>query len=254
MTFFKSALSAALLAAIFYSCTQTSPQVKPPSRGEAIVDSAIAYHGGSLYESLDVSFGFRQKEYHVKRKSGRFEYTNTYRDTLGLRVRKLTNDGYTETLDGERVELTDKLTAARSASVNSVVYFALLPGMLNTAAANKAYIGKETIEGADFYKVRVTFSEEGGGEDYEDVFLYWFSTDDYAMDYLAYSYLEEEGGSRFRKAYNRRSVNGLVFQDYLNMRGPAPDSLEFISEIFKSGRLDTLSVIEVDRLRVTAIE
>jgi hypothetical protein len=126
--------------------------------------------------------------------------------------------------------------------------------MLKTAAANKEFLGKEEIEGSEYFKVCVTFSKEGGGEDFDDVFLYWFSTENYAMDYLAYSYLEDEGGSRFRIAYNRRSVNGMVFQDYLNLRGPTPDSLEFISEMFKSRKLDTLSVIEVDRLGVSPLK
>jgi hypothetical protein len=70
------------------------------------------------------------------------------------------------------------------------------------------------------------------------------------MDYLAYSYLEDEGGTRFRKAYNRRRVNGLIFQDYVNYKGPNPDSLEYISNLFKRGVLDTLSLIELDQLRV----
>jgi hypothetical protein len=254
VTFSKPTIWAAFIAAFFLSCSDRAPEVKPISRVEAIVDSAIVYHGGDLYENVDVTFGFRQKEYRVFRRSGEFVYTNTYRDTIGVHIRKLTNDGYSETLNGDSLTLSKNAIVGRSASLNSVIYFVLLPGMLKTAAANKEFLGKEEIGGSEYFKVRVTFSKEGGGEDFDDVFLYWFSTENYAMDYLAYSYLEDEGGSRFRKAYNRRSVNGMVFQDYLNLRGPAPDSLEFISEMFKSGRLDTLSVIEVDRLGVTALD
>jgi len=250
---FKSSIWAVGLAAFFFSCSDASTELKPISRGESIVDSAIAYHGGNLYENVDLSFGFRGRRYQAIRQDGNFEYINTYRDSLGNHLRRLTNEGFSQELNNEIIDLSVKDSTNRAASVNSVIYFALLPGMLNTEAANKEFLGNEEIEGNEYYKVRVTFSEEGGGEDYDDVFLYWFSTENYAMDYVAYSYREDEGGSRFRKAYNRRSVNGLVFQDYLNMRGPAPDSLSFISEMFKSGKLDTLSVIEVDRLAVSAL-
>ncbi len=253
MTFFKSIIWAVGLAAFFFSCSESSTEVKPISRGEAIVDSAIAYHGGELYENVDLSFGFRGRSYQAIRQDGKFEYINTYRDSLGNHLRRLTNEGFTQELNNEPIKLSVKDSAARAASVNSVIYFALLPGMLKTEAAKKEFVGKEEIEGNEYFKVRVTFSQEGGGEDFDDVFLYWFLTDNYAMDYAAYSYLEDEGGSRFRKAYNRRSVNGMVFQDYLNMTGPAPDSLSFISEMFKSGRLDTLSKIEVDRLAVSPL-
>lgn len=249
----KSLFWAAGLAAFFFSCTESSPEFKPLSRGEAIVDSAIAYHGGELYENVDLSFGFRRRSYQAIRQDGNFEYINTYRDTLGSHLRRLTNDGFSQELNNQILDLSAKDSTARAASINSVIYFALLPGMLNTAAAQKEFLGTELIEGKEYFKVRVTFSQEGGGEDFDDVFIYWFATDNYAMDYLAYSYLEDEGGSRFRKAYNRRSVNGLVFQDYLNLSGPSPDSLEFISEMFKSGRLDTLSRIEVDRLAVSPL-
>ncbi|MCZ4408950.1 deoxyribose-phosphate aldolase [Cryomorphaceae bacterium 1068] len=251
MISFKSLFWAAGLAAFFFSCSESTTEGRPISRGEAIVDSAIACHGGELYENVDLSFGFRGRNYQAIRQNGNFEYTNTYRDSLGNHLRRLTNDGFTQELNNERIQLSVKDSTARAASVNSVIYFALLPGMLKTEAAKKEFVGKEEIEGNECFKVRVTFSQEGGGEDFDDVFLYWFSTDNYAMDYIAYSYLEDEGGTRFRKAYNRRSVNGLVFQDYLNMAGPTPDSLSFVSDMFKSGQLDTLSRIEVDRLAVS---
>ncbi|HKL40169.1 MAG TPA: DUF6503 family protein [Cryomorphaceae bacterium] len=241
------------MAAFFFSCSEGSTDEKPVSRGEAILDSAIAYHGGDLYENVDLSFGFRSREYRAIRQDGKFEYINTYRDSTGDHLRRLTNQGFSQELNNQIVDLTEKDSTARAASVNSVIYFALLPGMLKTEAAKKEFFGKELIEGQEYFKIRVTFAEEGGGEDFDDVFLYWFSTENYAMDYLAYSYLEDEGGSRFRKAYNRRSVNGLVFQDYYNLRGPSPDSLDFISEMFKSGKLDTLSRIEVDRLAVSPL-
>ena len=73
------------------------------------------------------------------------------------------------------------------------------------------------------------------------------------MDYLAYSYLEDEVVTRFSKAFNRRTVNVLVFQDFYYLRGPSPDSLEFISDQFKNGELDTRSLIEVDRLAVSEL-
>jgi hypothetical protein len=252
--FSKSTIRAALLAAFFFSCSQSPTNIEPLSRGEAIVDSSVAYHGGNLYENVDLSFGFRGRDYQAIRQAGSFEYINTYRDSLGTHRRRLTNDSFTQELNNVLIALSAKDSIGRASSVNSVIYFALLPGMLKTAAANKEFLGKEEIEGSEYFKVCVTFSKEGGGEDFDDVFLYWFSTENYAMDYLAYSYLEDEGGSRFRIAYNRRSVNGMVFQDYLNLRGPTPDSLEFISEMFKSRKLDTLSVIEVDRLGVSPLK
>jgi hypothetical protein len=249
VTCFKKISLAIILVAFFYSCSYT-PERQLPSRGESIVDSAIAFHGGKLYDAVELSFGFRGRDYRARIKDGSFEYTNAYRDTLGENLRRLDNSGFSQSIDGKSLILSKKDSMTRAASINSVLYFALLPGQLKSASAKKEYLGEEKIDGKVYFKVRVTFTEDGGGEDFEDIFLYWFSKDDYSMDYLAYSYLEEEGGTRFRKAYDSRSVNGLIFQNYVNFEGPTTDSLMHISEMYKSGLLDTLSLIEVDRLLV----
>jgi hypothetical protein len=70
------------------------------------------------------------------------------------------------------------------------------------------------------------------------------------MDYLAYSYLEEDRGSRFRVAYNPRRINGILFQDYENYKGPAPDSLEMILDLYKAEKLELLSKIELKAIAV----
>ena len=62
------------------------------------------------------------------------------------------------------------------------------------------------------------FTEEDGGKDFEDVFLYWFDEQTFSMDYLAYSYITDGGGVRFREAFNKSEIGGIVFQDYINYK------------------------------------
>ena len=86
-------------------------------------------------------------------------------------------------------------------------------------------------------------------EDFEDVFYYWFGVEDYELDYLAYSYNEDEGkGVRFREAYNVRSVNGVVMRDYRNYKPQEEDGflLEEIDAAFLNDELTLLSVIELE--------
>jgi len=251
VTCFKSCCFFLLI--LFFSSACTSESEIQSSKADQIVDKAIDFHGGDLYNAVDLSFGFREKDYTVRRKNGEFVYSSAYRDTLGEHVRRLDNMGYTEELNGAFINLSPKDSTGRAASVNSVVYFTLLPGLLRNNAVRKEYLGTEDLDGHSYHKIKVTFSEEDGGEDFDDVFLYWFSEEDYSMDYLAYSFLEDEGGSRFRKAFNRRRVNGLVFQDYVNFKGPSPDSLEFISNLYREEKMDTLSLIKVEKLRVESL-
>jgi len=234
------------------SCTNESvdSNVDPRSDSEIVIDSAIVYHGGARYSNSEIHFGFRDKQYSVSSTGSSFVYSSSHTDSLGRHERKLANIGFESFLNGDRLKLSAKDSAAQAGSLNSVVYFALLPSLLKDEAVKQEIDGEENIKGKDYYRIKVTFSEDGGGSDYDDIYLYWFDKEDYSMDYLAYSFHVNEGGSRFRAAYNSRRINGIIFQDYENYKGPAPDSLKFIGDLYKAEKLPLLSRIELNRIAV----
>ena len=220
------------------------------SKSEMIIDSSIAFHGGEKYYNSDISFGFRDKVYQVFRSANSFSYSTSFSDSLGTNTWVLTNDGLIAKRNGERIALSAKDSIAYAGSLNSVVYFAMLPSLLSDDAVHSKLDGSEDIKGKDYYRIVVTFDEEGGGADHDDVYLYWFDKSDYSLDYLAYSFHVNEGGSRFRAVTNSRRINGIIFQDYENYKGPAPDSLQYISEMYNADQLTLLSNIELNKLSV----
>lgn len=234
----------ALLIVLVWSCDDTTPTA------QQVVDNAIAFSGTESLQNASATFSFRKVKYEYQSNNGRFTYARIQRDSASNEVKdELTNDGLNRFINNERVDITDKKRTAYTASVNSVIYFAFLPGSLNDAAVNKELIGTVKIEDKSYYKIKVTFSAEGGGEDFEDVFFYWFDTDDYSLDYLAYSYNEDDGkGIRFRVAYNQRVVNGVVMQDYKNMKPAIKDSVPLaqIDQAYQEGKLEELSLIELE--------
>ena len=137
--------------------------------------------------------------------------------------------------------------------VNSVVYFALLPYGLNDQAVNKIYVGQSTIKDEVYHKIKVTFNQEGGGEDFQDVFIYWVGEDDHKVDYLAYSYETDGGGIRFREAYNERVINGVRFVDYVNYKPKDIQDLEVLDQEFEKGNLEELSKIELTDIKVNRL-
>ena len=90
------------------------------------------------------------------------------------------------------------------ASVDSVLYFVQLPLTLVDVAVLRKYLGMVNINGRTYHKIEVRFSEENGGHDFEDVYLYWFEGKTFSMDFLAYSYATNGGGVRFWKAFNKK--------------------------------------------------
>jgi len=248
---------AAFLAAFFLliGCqTDTSPD--RPSAA-AIVDSAVAAHGGAVLDRAEVEFTFRGDHYRVRQDEGRFHYRRTYTDSLGQTVTEgLTNDGVYRVVAGDTVSLSDDERGGIHTTVNSVTYFALLPHPLTDEAAQPSYSGRDTLDGTPYHRIRVTFQQEGGGQDWEDVFMYWFRTDTYAMDYLAYAFGlapgDTEQGTRFREAYNVRRVEGVRFADYLNYTSDtlSYDGMDRYPSLWAQDALERVSRIEIDSLAV----
>lgn len=227
-----------------------SSEIKDP---EVIAFKAIEAAGGPVYDSLEIEFTFRDKEYGAKYTSGKFEYVRLFRDTTGLIRDVLTNSGFHREINGEKVNIPDSMAAKYARSVNSVIYFAMLPKGLNDPAVNKEYMGTETIREKEYHKIRVTFDEEGGGEDHEDVFIYWISKDDHYVDYLAYEYQTDGGGMRFREAYNPRTVGGIRFVDYVNYKPAGGVALGETAQAFVKDQLEEVSRIDLKEIRVNEI-
>lgn len=230
----------------------TSCKKETPLTAQDIVNKTIEVSGGEKYLNAEIDFDFRDMHYHSIREGGKFQYERQFKDSIGIIKDVLNNDGFNRFINDELAEIPDSMAVKYTSSVNSVHYFALLPYGLNDAAVNKTSLGEVTIKDKAFHKIKITFNQEGGGEDYEDVFVYWIDKDTFKVDYLAYSYIEDDGvGTRFREAYNERIVNGLRFVDYNNYKteDTSVDLLN-LDKAFESDRLKLLSKIELENIVV----
>lgn len=217
-----------------------------------IVDKAINVAGGDKLDVSSYSFQFRDKQYHAARNNGKFSLEREFsQDSVGLIHDYVTNSGFERYIDRQRVTLADSTKAQLHAAVNSVHYFAILPHGLNDAAVNKELLGTVAIKDVPYYKIKVTFNEAGGGEDFEDVFIYWINTTSFKVDYLAYSYAEDDGtGFRFREAFNERYVVGLRFVDYNNYKTEVKGILvEDLDDLFEKNELKLLSKIKLENIK-----
>lgn len=233
----------------FCSCQSSSDETRANGQAQEIIDRSIAAHGGERFDNMALSFDFRKTHYTARRNDGLYTYTREFTDSLG-RVRDvLSNDGLYREVNGQRVTLTAEREAAYANSVNSVIYFALLPYGLNDAAVRKEYLGETSIKGQSYHKIKVTFQQEGGGSDHEDEYIYWIHPDAYTVDYLAYSFSVNEGGIRFREAHNVRNIKGILFTDYVNYE-PVADTttLEEMDTAFENGGLKKLSDINLENI------
>jgi hypothetical protein len=238
-----------IFLAIGFLMTGCSPE-RPDA--QQIIDQAIAVSGGEKYLASTVAFDFRERHYVGKRNGGTYSYERITEDSSQTIHDYVTNSGFRREIQGEIVTVPDSLASRYSASVNSVLYFALLPYGLNDPSVKKEYLGETEVEGDKYHKLQITFQAEGGGEDFEDVYHYWIHATKFTIGYLAYSFQEnDETSFRFRKAYNPRQVNGITFLDYVNYK-PEHHSIPLAEaeNLFKEGKLQQLSIIELKNITV----
>ncbi len=99
-------------------------------------------------------------------------------------------------------------------------------------------------------KIKVFFTEEGGGTDHDDVFVYYFDKQDGSMDFLSYLYHVNETGMRFREAYNPRRIGEILVQDYINFAptdstlAVTDENLLSLDKLYEEGKLTEFSRIE----------
>ncbi|MFC4874542.1 DUF6503 family protein [Negadavirga shengliensis] len=220
-------------------------ECKGDDKAQDIVDKSIEAHWGGYPGRIGMEFEFRNIHYTLLKTQQEFRYTREFKDTVGIAIRDvLSNEGFQRYMDGKPVEVPQNRATAYSNSINSVMYFMLLPLLLNDDAVIKNYIGEVEVKGTPYYLVEISFRKKGGGKDYDDVYLYWFNKDTFLMDYLAYDFHVDGGGKRFREAINRREVNGVVIQDYRNYKADHVEDLFTLDGLFEDGKLEPLSEIE----------
>lgn len=126
MVFEKAFVFLCLIGALV-SCRQNTDP-------EHIVDKAIEAHGGRLFENVQIEFDFRERSYSSHRQEGLYTYTRAFTDTAGQVKDILDNEGFKRFINGRLAQVSDERARAYSSSVNSTVYFALLPFGLDDPA------------------------------------------------------------------------------------------------------------------------
>ncbi len=235
---------------LLWACNTSSKVVTTPlSQAEQLVNKTIAVHGGTKYDLAHYQFTFREKQYTFHNQAATYKYTVTSEKDGQKIVDVLDHNGLKRSINGEVQELSEKQIRGYTGGLNSVIYFATLPHKLQDAAVKKAYKGETSIKGKKYHVLEITFGEEGGGTDHDDQFHYWINQADNTIDYIAYNYQVSGGGVRFREAYNRRTVEGIIFQDYVNYKAAVGTPLADLPALFEQEKLKKLSVIETENVK-----
>lgn len=213
---------------------------------QELINKTIEKHGVNRLNTSALSFDFRDIHYELKKRKAQTIYSREIKkgDTL---IKDVLTNGvlFERTINGSVTKLSDSLKGVYSNSLNSVMYFIQTPLVLLDKSVIKDYKGKTQIKGETYHVLKITFTEEGGGEDFEDEYRYWIHAIDFTIDYLGYNYQTSGGGTRFRQTFNRKTVKGVLFQDYINFKPQERFvKLDSLPILFEQQQLKKVSIIE----------
>jgi hypothetical protein len=259
------ALSVLLVVAACKEDQKMPPSSATPEYGQDsaawVVAKTFETHASAALNNSITVFDFRNYHFKITRKDGSFSYERSHTDSAGNALHDvLTNAGFYRERSGQRMTISEKDSLSLGESVNSVVYFALLPYFLKDRAVKKTLLENCTLKGEAYYKLSVRFDQSGGGKDFQDEYVYWIHRERFTMDYLAYSYQDGEGpdamGVRFREAFNVRVINSVRFADYRNYKpkGNALPDVKTLDRVFETGGLEQLSLVELSNVEVHLLQ
>lgn len=211
-----------LAAALLTACTGPDPEPEPrpaPPPGTSdrleIVDRAIEFHGGALFEQSRVrlTVASRSGSFDVDSLADGHRFKQRIRASNGSDEREYRRDNAVleVTEGGQPMEMDETERARAESSVNQRMYFLFLPYKLNDPGTYKEDEGLEEWNGRQLHRVRVTF-EPGTSDGADSAYVYWFDPETARLEQFAYDY-SEGTGLRFRVLTNYRRIGDLLFYD-----------------------------------------
>ena len=228
------------------SCEQEEEELT----ADEVVKKARESHGGSRYDNMMVEFDFRNGHYKAEIKDGRYVYERSFKGDEGWVTDVYENRKFKRMVDEKEVELSSESRKTYQNATNSVIYFALLPFHLDDPVINRQLMRSVTIKNEPYYKVEVTFGD-GGGEEFENAYVYWIHKKNFTVDYFSYSFNINGGGVRFREVSKVQTVEGIRFQDYNNYTIDQDYPAHELDYAFESGKLELVSKIELEQIKVS---
>lgn len=241
-----------LILVVFLSCENEEKQAAAQeAQINEIIEKTIDVAGGDKYRRATITFKFRDQYFKSRRRGLEFSLERKFTEASDTIRDVVSNTGFERNFNDSVVPVPNSLISRLRKEIKTVHYFAHLPYGLNDKNLAKDLEGETQINGEPYYRLKMTFEQGNSGAAGHDEFMFWIHKDNFTLDYLAYKFVEEEDGIRFRAAYNPRIINGIRFADYKNYSYRDPDiNLSQLDELYANDQLELLSTIETEVLNV----
>jgi len=212
---------------------------------EDLIAKSIQAHGFDK-KNIAIEFDFREYHYKLIRNPSFYSYSReTQKEGKYIKDVMNSEKKLQRFVNDTLFSLSDSIANVYSNSLNSVLYFFQLPKPLQDSAVIADVLDSIQIKGKSYWTLKIIFIQKSGGDDFQDEYRYWINKKTFLVDYLAYNYITDGGGTRFRKAINQRKQKKYLFQDYENFKPEMKfELLDELPRLYQKGSLKEISLIE----------
>ncbi|NQX76142.1 DUF6503 family protein [Gilvibacter sp.] len=208
----KLIITALITTAAMVSCQQVEPQQQIQPR--ALLDSAIAAHGGGHYDGATISFGLNNYDFKLKREGYTYDYEMSQEKDGVLHKVNTFNGGLTYKIGDSLVDQGGRQMTLIRERVNNVAYDFYIPYSLTGNDVILEYLGMEDMRLKPYHKLKVSYKQIPGGDPDHRAYILWISKDTYEIDFIAKQNDETSGRKQFMAAAYKRRVNSMLFSDF----------------------------------------
>lgn len=130
------------------------------SKSDAIIEEAIRVSGYKDYTAFKAEFDIENTHYIVTQSKERFSYERIFKDSILTIHDILNNKGFMRMADTLTEILPESEARRLSSSLDSTVFFALIPECLGDAAFIKNYLGQDSFQSQLFDLFEIKSSVE----------------------------------------------------------------------------------------------
>ena len=238
-----------LIAVFILSCKEEMKTLA----AEEILSYSIESSGGEDFMNSSISFNIDDFNYQIIRQ-GNIQDFQVVRQVDTIQYKAIYKNGYSayfiNDINQEEIAHSRKFIETR---LEGETYIFSIPHVFKQNATIVSKMEDVYIDQKKYYSLHITFKVIE--DDPEDEFYLYIDQETFLVDYYAYKFDLTGNRRLFKKAINRKNIEGIAFTDYWAFSSPVDSTaLKDLYKLYNIKSLQGLAKIEYQNIAVKLLK
>lgn len=241
----------ALTIGLFCNCKTDNSKNSNELTARQIFNKVSQTHGKETFFNSNINFEITNARYEVSTPMGRYNFKMTR--VVDEKINVISYDGgfLQHTINSEIQDLNTASYSVVERSIFGFPFSYFIPFTLDNTDVHLTLLPETTIQLNPYYAVKTSFLTKDDNPKKDEIILY-IDKKDFTIVYLALDFGLISSKKMFKRCYNIRSIDGVLFYDYALFVDDPEATLEELYLKFNNSTLEHVATIEVNNPTVTA--